>query len=65
MRRLVLLAAAPAALLFAFFPVSAQADVAPAGTATATALQVGDLVGVSTTGATAGADTASAEASVL
>ncbi|MDQ3945898.1 MAG: hypothetical protein M3357_12255, partial [Actinomycetota bacterium] len=68
MRRLILFAAAPAALLVAFGPSSAQAartDIAPPGAASATALQVGDLIGVSTTGATAAADNSTAEASVL
>lgn len=68
MRRLVLSAAAPAALLLAFGPLTAHAartDIAPPGTASATALQVGDLIGVSTTGATAAADNSTAEASVL
>jgi hypothetical protein len=68
MRRTLLLAAAPAALVLALSPVAAQASggtIAPPGTASATALQLGDLVGVSTTGATAASDTSSAQASVL
>jgi hypothetical protein len=64
MRRFVLYAAAPACLLLGL-PVAAQADLAPPGTASATAAQIGSLVGVSTTGAAANSDTAGARASVL
>lgn len=55
-------------MLLVLSPVAAQAspgEIARPGAASATALQVGDLVGVSTTGATAAADTGSAQASVL
>jgi hypothetical protein len=64
MRRFVLYAAAPACLLLGL-PLAAKADIAPPGTASATAAQVGSLVGVSTTGAAANPDTAGARASVL
>lgn len=64
MRRHVLYAAAPACLLLGL-PVAAQADVAPPGSAAATALQVGSLVGVSNTGATADPNSAQARASVI
>jgi hypothetical protein len=64
MRRHVLYVAAPACLLLGL-PVAARADLAPPGSAAATALQVGSLVGVSTTGATAGPNSADAQASVI
>ncbi|HET9772827.1 MAG TPA: hypothetical protein VFS16_18165 [Acidimicrobiia bacterium] len=64
MRRHVLYTAAPALLLLGL-PVAARADLAPPGGATATALKVGSLVGVSTTGAAADPNTAGAQASVL
>ena len=54
MRRTILSAAALACLLIGLSPVAASADVAPAGNATATAAQVSNLVGISSTGATAG-----------
>ena len=63
MRRHVLYAAAPACLLLGL-PVAAWAD-APPGGATATALKVGSLVGVSETGAAADPNTAAASASVI
>jgi hypothetical protein len=65
MRRFVLFAAAPAGLILALSPVVARADLAPPGDATATALQVGTLVGVSDTGAHAASDGASGTATVL
>ena len=65
MRRSMLLAAAPACLLIGLTPVAAAADAAPAGTATATAAQVTNLVGISTTGATADSNTAGAQAAVI
>jgi hypothetical protein len=65
MRRLILFAAAPACVLLALSPVIARAELAPPGSASATALQVGDLVRVSDTGATAAPETASASASVV
>ena len=64
MRRHILFAAAPACLLLCL-PVAAHADVAPPGAATATALRVGSLVGVSTTGAAADPNTADAHAAVI
>jgi hypothetical protein len=64
MRRFVLYAAAPACLLLGL-PMAAQADLAPPGTASATAAQVGSLLGVSSTGATADPNTAGAQATVL
>jgi hypothetical protein len=64
MRRHVLYTAAPALLLLGL-PVAARADLAPPGGATATALEVGSLVGVSTTGAAADPNTAAAQASVI
>lgn len=64
MRRLALYAAAPACLLLGL-PVAARADLAPPGAATATALQVGSLIGVSNTGAAANPSTADAHAAVI
>ena len=64
MRRHILYAAAPACLLLGL-PVAARADVAPIGSASSAAAQVGSLVGVSTTGATADPNTAGAEAAVI
>ena len=69
MRRLFYLAAAPACVLLAV-PVAAQAArpgliPAPPASATATALSVADIVDVSTTGAQAGTDTSSAQATVV
>jgi hypothetical protein len=64
-RRRVLLVAAPAAVLLGFLPVAARAQLAPPGTASATALRVGDLASVSSTGASASPDTTRARASVL
>ena len=63
MRRYVLLIAAPACLLLGL--PAAQADLAPAATATATAANVGGLLGVSMTGAGADPNTAGARASVI
>ena len=65
MRRTILSAAAPACLLIGLTPVAASADAAPAGNATATAAQVTNLVGISTTGATADPDKAGAHAAVI
>lgn len=56
--------AAPALLVLGL-PAAARADLAPPGAATATALKVGSLVGVSTTGAAADQNTAGAQASVI
>jgi len=53
MRRSMLSAAAPACLLIGLTPVAASADAAPPGSATAAAAQVSNLVGISSTGATA------------
>ncbi len=53
MRRHVLSATAPACLLLGLTPVAAGAAVAPPGNATAAAAQVSDLVGISSTGASA------------
>jgi hypothetical protein len=64
MRRHVLFVVAPACLLVGVGPV-AWADVAPPGSANATAAQVGSLVGISRTGATAAPDTSSSHASVV
>ncbi len=69
MRRLFFSAAAPACILLAV-PVAAQAagsglTPAPPASATATALSVADIVDVSTTGAQAGTDTSSAQATVV
>lgn len=69
MRRLFFLAAAPACVLLAV-PVAAQAArpgliPAPPASATATALSVADILDVSTTGAQAGTDTSSAQATVV
>mgnify|MGYP003580912249 CR=1 FL=1 len=54
MRRPLLSAAAPACLLLGLTPVTATAAEAPAGNATATALQITDQIAVSKTGAKAG-----------
>jgi hypothetical protein len=64
MRRYVLLIAAPACLLLGL-PVAARADLAPPSSATATAANVGGLLGVSMTGAGADRNTAGAQASVI
>jgi hypothetical protein len=69
MRRLFFLAALPACVLLAV-PVAAQAArtgliPAPPASATATALSVADLLDVSTTGAQAGTDASSAQATVV
>ena len=64
MRRYVLYAAVPACLLLGL-PAAARAAVAPPGSATATALSVGSVAGVSTTGAAADSNTAGARASVV
>ena len=65
MRRHVLSAAAPACLLLGLTPIAAQADVAPAGTATAAAARVSTLVGISNTAASADKNKASADAAVI
>jgi hypothetical protein len=65
MRRPLLFAAAPACLLLGLTPIAARADVAPTGTATATALQVSSLLGVSSTGASADPAQADSQASVV
>ena len=65
MRRYALYAVAPACLLIGLTPLAARAELAPPGTASATALQVGSLIGVSDTGATANPSTSNAEASVV
>ncbi len=69
MRRLFFLAALPACILLAV-PVAAQAArdgliPAPQASATATALSLADLLEVSTTGAQAGTDASSAQATVV
>src|SRR5437870_13334219 len=65
MRRTMLSAAAPACLLLGLSPVAAAADVAPPGNATATAAQVSNLVGISSTGASADASRGEAHAAVV
>ena len=60
MRRPILTAAAPACLLLGLTPVSAGADVAPPGSATAAAARVSDLVQIS--GSAANADQTKSEA---
>jgi len=65
MRRYILFAAAPAGLVLAFSPLAARADLAPPGDATATALRVGQLVGISDTAAHAASDGAGGQATVL
>ena len=65
MRRTMLSAAAPACLLLGLSPVAAAADVAPPGNATATAAQVSNLVGISSTGASADASRDEAHAAVV
>lgn len=69
MRRLLFFAAAPVCILLAV-PVAAQAArpgviPAPPASATATAVSVADILDVSTTGAQAGTDTSSAQATVV
>ncbi len=65
MRRPILTAAAPACLLLGLTPVSATADVAPAGNATAAAARVSDVAGISNSRATADDSSATAEATVI
>src|SRR5258706_9485082 len=65
MRRTILSAAAPACLLIGLSPVADSSDVAPAGYATATAAQVSNLVGISSTGATADPTKSDARATVV
>ncbi|HEV7861154.1 MAG TPA: hypothetical protein VGR20_00585, partial [Acidimicrobiia bacterium] len=65
MRRQILSAAAPACLLIGLTPIAAAADLAPPGSATATALQATSLLGISSSGATAEPAKADARASVI
>jgi len=65
MRRPILTAAAPACLLLGLTPVSAGADIAPPGSATATAAQVSGLVQVSRSEAAADRAKSEAKAEVL
>lgn len=65
MRRPILYAAAPACLLLGLTPVSATADVAPPGSATAAAARVGDLVGISQSAAKADQTKTDAQASAI
>jgi hypothetical protein len=65
MRRQVLSAAAPACLLLGLTPLSAGAEVAPPGHATATAAKVSSLAEISSTGADAKPDKADAKAAVV
>jgi hypothetical protein len=63
-RRLPFLAA-PALVALGLLPVAARAQLAPGGTASATAIRAGELAAVSGTGASAAPSASSAEASVL
>jgi hypothetical protein len=65
MRRPILTAAAPACLLLGLTPVSAVADVAPAGNANAAAARVSDVAGISNSRATANDSSANAKAAVI
>ena len=65
MRRSTLFATAPACLLIGFTPVAASAGPAPASSATGTAAQVSNLVGISNTGAKADPSSAEARAAVV
>jgi hypothetical protein len=65
MRRPILTAAAPACLLLGLTPLSAAADVAPAGNATAAAARVSDAAGISNSRATANDSSATARAEVI
>jgi hypothetical protein len=65
MRRPIISAAAPACLLLGLTPMSAAADVAPAGTANAAAARVSDVAGVSNSRATANDSSANAQATVI
>jgi hypothetical protein len=65
MRRPILSAAAPACLLLGLTPLSASADVAPAGNANAAAARVSDVAGISTSRATANDSSANAKAAVI
>jgi hypothetical protein len=65
MRRSILSATAPACLLIGLTPVAASAGPAPTGAATATAAQVSNLVGISSTGAKADPSSAEAQAAVI
>src|SRR2546423_6941004 len=65
MRRPILSAAAPACLLLGLTPLSASADVAPAGNANAAAARVSDVAGISTSRATSNDSSANAQAAVI
>lgn len=65
MRRPILTAAAPACLLLGLTPVSAAADVAPPGNATATAARVANLVQISQSQASAEEAKSEAKADVI
>jgi len=65
MRRHILSAAAPACLLIGLTPVAASADVAPPGSATATAARLSDQVEISRTAANADNSKADAQAAVI
>jgi hypothetical protein len=65
MRRQILTAAAPACLLLGLTPLSAAADLAPPGSAHATAARVSDLVSVSDSQASAGDANSNAQAAVI
>jgi LPXTG-motif cell wall-anchored protein len=65
MRRPILTAAAPACLLLGLTPLSASADVAPPGSASAAAARVSDLVQISGTEAKADEKNSEAKASVI
>lgn len=65
MRRTILSAAAPACLLVGLTPVSAGADVAPPGSATAAAAKLSDQIAISATEAKADGSNSEAKASVI
>lgn len=65
MRRPILSAAAPACILLGLTPLSASADVAPPGSASAAAARVANVAGISTTGASADQTKADARAAVI
>ena len=65
MRRPILSAAAPACLLLGLSPLSASADVAPAGNANAAAARVSNVAGISHSQATANDSSATAKAAVI
>jgi hypothetical protein len=65
MNRRILRIALPTCLSLALVPTAAHADLAPPGEASAVAVQVGELLGLSTSGAQAGPGTTQSNANVI